>query len=54
MNKYLSSEEIEALENEIPLRRIGLADEVANTVNMLINNEYITGQVITVDGGWIN
>lgn len=36
---------------QIPLHRFGEADEVAQTVAFLISNPYITGQVITVDGG---
>lgn len=52
MNKYLSKEEIEEIEKEIPLKRIGTPEEVASSVSLLIENEYITGQVLTVDGGW--
>ena len=36
---------------EIPLKRFGQADEVAQTAVFLAQNDYITGQVITVDGG---
>lgn len=53
MNKDLSQEELEDLEKEIPLSRIGKPQDIANLVKALIENEYITGQVITVDGGWI-
>lgn len=52
MNKNLSQEEIKELEEEIPLERIGQPEEIANCVKFLIENTYITGQVITVDGGW--
>lgn len=54
MNKDLTKEDIEELENEIPLRRMGNPEDIANCVYMLTQNEYITGQIITVDGGWIN
>lgn len=53
MNKELLKEDIEELEKEIPLGRIGEPEDVAKCVKAVIDNEYITGQVITVDGGWM-
>lgn len=50
MNKNLSKEDIQDLEKEIPLNRIGKPEDIAKVVKLLIQNEYITGQVITVDG----
>ncbi len=38
------------LEN-IPLRRVGKAQEVADAVIFLLANDYVTGQVIGVNGG---
>ncbi len=35
----------------IPLRRIGDPDEIAKTVQFLLENDYITGRCIGVDGG---
>lgn len=49
MNKNLSKEEIQDLEKEIPLNRMGTPEDIAKGVYMLIQNEYITGQVITID-----
>ncbi len=37
--------------NRIPLRREGTADDVAEAAVGLIRNEFITGEVLTVDGG---
>lgn len=37
---------------EIPLKKIGTPDEVANLVFYLIHNQYITGTTITIDGGY--
>jgi len=54
MNKELTEKDIEELKGEISLGRIGSPSEIANTAYMLIQNEYITGQVITIDGGWID
>ena len=35
----------------IPLRRFGRAEDIANAAAFLVNNDYVTGQVLTVDGG---
>lgn len=49
MNKDLTKKEIEEIEEEIPLGRMGKPEEIANCVKWLTENEYITGQVITID-----
>ena len=53
MNRCFSEEERQALMDEIPAGRFGTAEEVGDLVRMLISqNEYLTGQIITLDGGW--
>ena len=52
MNKFLSEEEKKQIEQEIPLEHIGKTEDVAETVVFLANSDYITGQVIQVNGGW--
>lgn len=52
MNSFLSKEELSEIVNDIPLERIGLTSDVADTVLFLDKNSYITGQVIQVTGGW--
>lgn len=53
MNRHLSAKDWEALQQEIPADRIGQPSEVAQTVISLLRApEYLTGQVITLDGGW--
>jgi NAD(P)-dependent dehydrogenase (short-subunit alcohol dehydrogenase family) len=39
---------------QIPLRRVGRPEEIANVVAFLVSSEadYITGQAINVNGGW--
>ena len=54
MNKCFSKEELTALRDEIPADRIGQPSEVAQMVLSLLHApEYLTGQVITLDGGWV-
>ena len=45
----------ENIHNQIPLRRMGTAKEVANLIYFLGSEEssYITGQVINIDGGMV-
>lgn len=54
MNQFLTDEELVALVDEIPSGRLGSATEVADFVYSLTHkNQYLTGQVIRFDGGWI-
>jgi NAD(P)-dependent dehydrogenase (short-subunit alcohol dehydrogenase family) len=39
------------LTNRIPLRREGSVDDVATAAVELLRNEFITGEVLTIDGG---
>ncbi len=50
MTKSLSGAE-EAWMNLIPLKRAGKAEEVAKAVVFLAESDYITGEVLRVDGG---
>ncbi len=53
MNKCFSAEDMELLKGEIPADRIGTSAEVAHlTLQILQSSSYLTGQIITLDGGW--
>lgn len=52
MNKELSFEELQELKNEIPLGRVATPEEIVKSVKWLIDDEYVTGQIISVNGGW--
>lgn len=52
MNNKFSKEELEQIKEDIPLERIGKAQDVARCVEWLIEDEYTTGQIIGVNGGW--
>ena len=53
MNEQLSVEELQSLIEEIPAGRLGRPEEVAQLALLLSRApEYLTGQIITLDGGW--
>lgn len=53
MNQCFSEEERQDLINEIPAGRFGSPEEVAELVYTLASeHNYLTGQIITLDGGW--
>ena len=54
MNGHLDDEDIKGIEDEIPLKRQGDPFEVAKGVYFFASDmaDYITGQVLSVSGGW--
>jgi len=53
MNKCFSSEDLLLLADEIPVGRLGTPKEIAETVYSVSELPvYLTGQIITADGGW--
>ena len=53
MCKNFSKEELENIKEEIPLERIGNVEDISKCINWLINDNYTTGQIISINGGWI-
>lgn len=53
MNKNLTNEELEDIANEIPLNKIGYPQSITNCVKWLIEDDYTTGQIISINGGWV-
>lgn len=54
MNEHLMDEEKQAIVEEIPLHRAGKPEEVANLVAFYVSGQadYVTGQIIRLNGGW--
>ena len=52
MNNDLTKEDIESIKEEIPLEKIGNVVDIAKCVKWLIEDEYTTGQIIGINGGW--
>ncbi len=55
MNGHLSDDIIEELKNETPLNRIGTPEDAAEAIFFLASDKssFITGQTLSVDGGFI-
>lgn len=53
MNNHLTKEDLDSLYEEIPSGRAGTTKEVADMAyNLITAPSYLTGQIITMDGGW--
>ena len=53
MNRIFDKEEINDIISEIPADRMGRPEEAARlAIALCSGNEYLTGQIITLDGGW--
>ena len=53
MNKNLKEEDKNKIIEEIPLEKIGKPSDVAKCIEWLIEDEYTTGQIISINGGWV-
>jgi len=51
-SEYVSEEEWKRLVERLPLKRPASVDEITSALEFLLENEYITGQTIVVDGGY--
>lgn len=53
MNKNINLEDVNNIRKEIPLERIGNTLDISRCVDWLLNDQYTTGQVISINGGWV-
>ena len=52
MNNDLTKEELDNIINETPLCKIGKPEDIAKCIKWLVEDEFTTGQVISINGGW--
>ncbi len=52
MNSHLSGEEMEELISAIPMGRVGMPSDVGEACAYLAESEYITGEILSVGGGF--
>ena len=52
MNSNFNEQEINEIKDEIPLQKLGECTDIARCVKWLIEDNYVTGQVIAINGGW--
>ena len=54
MNGFVNDDELQSVLDEVPAGRIGKPEDVAKLAFDITNtSDYLTGQVIKLDGGWI-
>ncbi len=50
-HRALSDDHIKHVVKEVPLRRLGKTDEIAHCITSVLQNDYINGKIIEIDGG---
>lgn len=53
MNANLNEDEIKKIIDNIPLEKIGEPYSITNCIKWLVEDDYTTGQIISVNGGWV-
>lgn len=53
MNKCYSKEDVQNIINDTPLETIGKATDISKCIKWLIEDNFTTGQIISVNGGFI-
>ena len=51
MTASMRPEMLEKMAAGVPLRRLGRPDEIAHTAIYILENDYVDGRVIEIDGG---
>ncbi|WP_193166219.1 SDR family oxidoreductase [Microbulbifer hainanensis] len=51
MVAQMRPEILEGLVKQVPLRRLGQQEEIASTVSFILENDFVSGRVLDIDGG---
>ncbi len=51
MNQQFTTRDIQNFFKNAPIQKIGQPEDIATAVFFLAQNKYITGEILTVDGG---
>ena len=52
MNNCYSENDIEEIKSNTPLQKIGKPEDIAKCISWLVDDEFTTGQIIQINGGW--
>lgn len=52
MTNYYSEDDLANIRNQIPLDKIGDPKNIAKCVGWIVDDNYTTGQIIQINGGW--
>lgn len=50
-HRAMSDEALKKIKRNIPLRRLGTVEELAHAVQFVVDNSYVTGTIVELDGG---
>ena len=51
MVKAINPAVLEKIVNQMPLKRLGEPDEISKTVKFIIENDFVNGRILEIDGG---
>lgn len=51
MVKAVNPAVLEKIVNQVPLKRLGEPEEISRTVKFIIENDFVTGRILEIDGG---
>lgn len=53
MNAHLSTDEVESIRCETPLQRLITPEDIGEAVRYIMSAEAVTGQILSIDGGFV-
>ena len=53
MNKFYSKEDVQGIISETPLEKIGQPSDISKCIKWLIEDQFTTGQIISINGGLV-